>query len=93
MKSAKILFPVVALLAAGWSLEGAAAMRVGAMAETSSVATPRNGITKQDVEKRFGAPEERAPAVGEPPISRWVYKDYTVYFEADRVIHSVVHER
>lgn len=92
MKSAKILFPVLVLLTAGWSLEGAAAMRVGAASDSSSVMTPRNGITKADVEQKFGMPEERAPAIGQPPISRWVYKDYTVYFEFDRVIHSVVHE-
>jgi hypothetical protein len=29
--------------------------------------------------------------VGDPPITRWVYDRFTVYFENDRVIHSVVH--
>jgi hypothetical protein len=30
------------------------------------------------------------PAVGEPPISRWEYTGYTVYFEHDLVLHSVI---
>jgi len=29
-------------------------------------------------------------AVGDPPISRWEYADFTVYFEYDRVVHAVL---
>ena len=29
------------------------------------------------------------PAVGDPPITTWEYTDFLVYFEYDRVIHSV----
>lgn len=50
---------------------------------------PRNGETMQQVETRFGAPKDRIPAVGDPPISRWDYSEYIVYFEHDRVLHSV----
>lgn len=50
---------------------------------------PRNGETMQQVEARFGAPKERIPAVGDPPISRWDYSDYIVYFEHQHVLHSV----
>jgi hypothetical protein len=28
-------------------------------------------------------------SVGEPPISSWEYEPFVVYFEYDRVIHSV----
>jgi hypothetical protein len=28
--------------------------------------------------------------VGKPPISRWEYPGFIVYFESDHVIHSVV---
>ncbi len=52
---------------------------------------PVNGQTMEQVEKRFGAPKKKMDAVGEPPISRWVYEQYTVYFEHDRVIDTVVH--
>lgn len=50
---------------------------------------PARGMHARDVETNFGAPLEKIPPVGEPPISRWVYPDYTVYFEHQYVIHSV----
>ena len=52
---------------------------------------PGNGLTMAEVEQRFGTPAERAPAVGEPPITRWTYDDYSVYFEYQLVIESVLH--
>lgn len=52
---------------------------------------PSNGITKSEVEQRFGTPNERRSPVGDPPITRWVYDDFSVYFEYDRVISSVLH--
>ena len=57
-----------------------------------SIAAPRNGIDKQHVESQFGAPLQKVAAVGEPPISKWVYQDFTVYFERDLVLHSVLHK-
>jgi hypothetical protein len=50
---------------------------------------PASGLTKTEVEARFGAPTRMIAAVGEPPISRWEYPGFTVYFEFERVIHSV----
>ncbi|MAR92929.1 MAG: hypothetical protein SV765_15890 [Pseudomonadota bacterium] len=55
-------------------------------------ARPRAGLTKAQVSERFGAPGQKVAAVGDPPISRWVYEHYTVYFEYDHVIHSVLHQ-
>jgi len=52
---------------------------------------PANGLTKAQVEQRYGTPGERRAPVGEPPISRWVYDEYSVYFEHDLVIESVLH--
>ncbi|GIX33792.1 MAG: hypothetical protein KatS3mg125_1748 [Lysobacterales bacterium] len=54
------------------------------------VERPANGMRMDEVERRFGAPERRHPPVGEPPIARWVYPAFTVYFEHDRVIYSVL---
>ncbi len=51
---------------------------------------PVNGETADQVLARFGEPTRRIPAVGKPPISRWVYDRFIVYFERDRVIISVV---
>ena len=43
--------------------------------------------------QRFGEPQQRLGPVGEPPISHWVYPDFVVYYEYDRVIHAVVPRR
>ena len=50
---------------------------------------PVAGELQSSVEKLFGQPNEKKDPVGEPPISSWVYDDFTVYFEKNRVIHSV----
>jgi hypothetical protein len=45
------------------------------------------------VERQFGAPTERVAAVGQPPITRWVYADKIVFFEYDHVVHAVALRR
>lgn len=56
----------------------------------AGVERPKSGATMSDVTARFGEPKERFAAVGSPPISRWIYDNYTVYFEHNHVIHTVV---
>ncbi len=51
---------------------------------------PVKGMAMDRVEQAFGQPLEVRGPVGEPPITRWVYEGYTVYFEHRHVIHSVV---
>lgn len=65
-------------------------IRIETPTVTSTLARPHRGMTTAAVQARFGAPKERRAAVGQPPISRWIYPQFVVYFEADRVIHSVV---
>lgn len=50
---------------------------------------PRRGMTTSKVENELGRPTEIIPAVGEPPIARWVYDDRIVFFEYSSVIHVV----
>ena len=59
---------------------------------TFTVTLPGRGMTKDQVEDRFGSAPEKVESVGEPPISRWVYKGFTVYFEYDHVVHAVNHK-
>jgi len=59
---------------------------------------PTRGLSMAQVERRFGAPLEKLPAVGgdaprHPVINRWRYDGYVVYFERNRVIHSVIERR
>ena len=55
----------------------------------SSVSGPSRGLSMAQVERRFGEPNQRIGAVGDPPISRWVYPQFVVYFEGSYVIHAV----
>ena len=50
---------------------------------------PTRGTSMAQVEARFGAPAERFGAVGQPPITRWVYPSFVVYFEYQHVVHAV----
>jgi hypothetical protein len=52
---------------------------------------PSRGMTMDQVQRAYGQPRSIKPAVGDPPITRWVYEHYTVYFEHSHVIHSVPH--
>jgi len=56
----------------------------------ADLARPERGMSSDTVLARFGEPISMTPAVGDPPISRWTYADFTVYFEGDTVIHSVL---
>ncbi|MCP5144229.1 MAG: hypothetical protein H6978_05345 [Gammaproteobacteria bacterium] len=51
---------------------------------------PQRGATMARVIESLGEPVERLAAVGDPPITRWRYNGFTVYFEYDRVLHTVV---
>ncbi|MEX0733392.1 MAG: hypothetical protein WD944_12110 [Steroidobacteraceae bacterium] len=70
-----------------------------ALAETLSTETgdpaaaadrPNRGSSMATVQGRFGEPANRHSAVGEPPITRWDYPQFAVYFEHDRVLHAVL---
>ncbi len=54
------------------------------------VIRPVQGMTMASVEQKFGQPQQKSAPVGEPPITRWTYSDFVVYFEHNLVIHSVV---
>lgn len=69
------------------------------LAETLSTATgtpavaadhPNRGSSMATVQSRFGEPTSRQAAVGNPPITRWDYPQFAVYFEHDKVLHAVV---
>jgi hypothetical protein len=64
-----------------------------APAPAAAVAAPTRGSSMAQVERVFGPPSERAAAVGQPPITRWVYPAFTVYFEYEHVVHAVTTAR
>ncbi len=59
------------------------------MGQSQEMEMPVRGMHKDQVRAKFGQPKEILPPVGDPPITRWVYDGYTVYFEYSYVIQSV----
>ena len=49
---------------------------------------PTRGLSMDSVEARWGAPTNRSAAVGKPPITRWEYPSFVVYFEYQHVIDA-----
>lgn len=63
-------------------------------ATQASSALPLRGEAQAQVLARFGAPRQRHAAVGgdsprHPPITRWDYADFSVFFENDHVVDAV----
>ena len=58
---------------------------------SSGVMRPRSGSSMATVRGGYGEPVSIKGPIGEPPITRWIFDDFTVYFEFDRVIEVVVH--
>jgi hypothetical protein len=58
-------------------------------AAQARVGLPPRGTSMAQVEAQFGAPTQRVAAVGQPPITRWVYPNFVVFFEYQHVVHAV----
>ncbi|MBL1319474.1 MAG: hypothetical protein COA63_000240 [Methylophaga sp.] len=57
---------------------------------SEGILRPTRGMSKSAVEQKFGTPDQKSAAIGDPPISKWTYSDFIVYFEYNHVIHSVI---
>lgn len=62
---------------------------IGQQGQSAQFAVPLLGESRQSVLDTHGEPDKRHPAVGQPPISRWDYPGFSVYFEHQTVIGSV----
>ncbi len=87
---ALLVSAVLASGLAGIATADMVAVDNGIAVKESDVNTPARGMTMSQVASKFGEPVTKVPAVGKPPISRWEYRGFVVYFELDHVIHSVV---
>lgn len=90
MKASKL--SLVLALAGFWGTLAAAETMVvddQVVVRPSTVERPARGLTMTAVEAKFGAPQTRHAAVGKPPITRWDYASFSVFFERDRVIDAV----
>lgn len=59
-------------------------------AKATAANRPARGMSMNAVSARWGNPVTKLAAVGQPPITRWEYGDFIVYFEYDHVIDAVV---
>jgi hypothetical protein len=72
----------------------AVAQDPAAPAQPAAAERPARGMHMDTVLARWGEPTERLAPVGggstaQPPITRWVYPEFTVYFENSLVIDAV----
>ena len=80
---------LVALLAAAWGTAGADTLQMSGAAAPQDDRHPTRGMTQASVDSKFAAPAAVKAPVGDPPITRWEYSGFIVYFEYDKVIHAV----
>jgi hypothetical protein len=87
----KMVHSAVAMACVGMTLATAQAqnLQMTGTQAASRAGVPPRGISMAQVEQRYGAPTDRLPAVGQPPISRWIYPAFVVFFEGSIVIHAV----
>lgn len=85
MRIARLLLPALLLL----PLAGHAQVLDMATPGSEAADRPARGATMASVQAHYGAPAAVRGPVGQPPITRWEYAGFVVFFERDRVLHSV----
>lgn len=50
---------------------------------------PTRGATMETVQVAMGPPQSTSGPVGDPPITVWHYPNFNIYFEYDKVLHTV----
>jgi hypothetical protein len=93
--SSSALFSVALLAVSAIGSAHADTLLIDRVKQERSHAVPSRGLSMAQVERQYGAPLHKlTPAGGDsrwhPTINRWVYANYTVYFERDHVIDAVV---
>ena len=87
MVRAILLALVIALTAAPWQALNAERLIIDGIDLQRSKSV--RGVSMDSLRARWGEPQSQRGAVGDPPITRWEYPDYIVFFEYDHVIHAV----
>jgi hypothetical protein len=87
----------LALLATGMGLTPAGSLQADVLLieevrQSERMELPANGLTQAEVRARFGEPATTHAPVGDPPITRWDYDGWSVYFEYERVLFTVLHK-
>ena len=80
---------LIALLTAAWGIAGADTLEMQGSGIMADDGRPTRGMTQASVEAKYGSPTAVKAPVGDPPITRWEYANFVVFFEYDKVIHAV----
>ena len=92
MKNRRALVSLLTLLLINSGPALADVLLVDSIQSAPQIQAPRNGLTMSQIRQQFGTPASEIPAVGDPPISRWEYNGYSVFFENDLALHTVIHQ-
>ena len=84
-----ILLMVMTLSSQAQTLE----IPVGEQGDPQLTQLPQTGESRRSVLERFGLADQEHAPVGQPPNTRWDYREFSVYFEYDHVVNSVRHHR
>jgi hypothetical protein len=97
MKTIALLFAVTAGLAFQAAPASADTLLIQRVQAEQSAHLPKRGISMAQVEAQFGAPSQKFAAVAgpndrkhNPPITRWQYDNFSVYFENTHVVDAVL---
>ncbi len=63
----------------------------GSQATVDRSVLPRRGTSMTSVRSSYGEPNSISGPIGDPPISRWNYDGFSVFFEYEHVINAVIH--
>jgi hypothetical protein len=74
---------------------GADTLLIKRVHAAGQVALPKRGASMASVEAAFGVPAQKHAPIGggsanTPPITRWDYPTFSVYFENSHVVNSVL---
>ena len=89
------LLLIACLAALASPLAGADTLLIQRVHVAQAQDLPRRGASMAQVEARYGAPQQKFAAVGggsprTPPITRWQYETFSVYFENSHVVDAVL---
>ncbi|MDZ4728811.1 MAG: hypothetical protein SH820_02570 [Xanthomonadales bacterium] len=86
----RMVLTLVLLLATG--ISSADVLLIEEVRQAGLMDVPENGSNMVEVETRYGAPSSKGNPVGDPPITQWTYERWSVYFEYDKVLFTVLHK-
>jgi hypothetical protein len=95
MKIIALLFAVTTGLAVQAAPAFADTLLIQRVQAEQGAHLPKRGSSMAQVEVQFGAPQQKFAAVGggspkTPPITRWQYGQFSVYFENSHVVDAVL---